>query len=372
MIFLAFPLIVALVMGNQLTNAATRTQSFVSEGQKLGLEQLTQLDQVIWGFDFLPSGDLVLSLRNGEILLLSAPEYSKKTPIQGGPQVEEVGQGGLLDVRVAPDFKVSKFIYLTYSAKIESGYTTRLARAKLLNNKLADFNVLFTAIPGGSNSLHFGSRIAFDDKGHLFLTIGERNERDKAQDLTTHHGKVIRLNLDGTIPTDNPFYKSSSARKEIWSYGHRNPQGIYWDKDSGKLHVSEHGPRGGDEVNLILPGKNYGWPTITYGREYYGPKIGEGTKKSGMEQPLKYYVPSIAPSSLEMYSAKALSKWQGNFFLGALKSTHLNRLVLSGDKVTKEERLLEKWGERIRQVRTGPDGLLYLSTDSGILARIKM
>ncbi len=362
--------IFGLFLFSQASLAAKPILNFESEGQALKLEQLNQLDDVIWGFDFLPDGDLLLSQRDGKVFLLKAPNYTAKTPIRGVPPVIEKGQGGLLDLRIAPDFQTSNWVYLTYSVKIDSGYTTRLARAKLRDSQVEGPEVLFTAQPGGSDSIHFGSRLAFDGKGHLFMTIGERNDRHKAQDLSAHNGKVIRLNLDGSIPSDNPFVKVKNARTEIWSYGHRNPQGIYWDNVTQRLFVSEHGPRGGDELNLILPGKNYGWPVITFGREYYGPKIGEGTEKVGMEQPIKVYVPSIAPSSLEIYPSAKISKWQGNFFQGALKLTHLNRLVLLGEKVIKEERLLEKWGQRIRQVRTGPDGALYLSTDSGILARI--
>lgn len=341
-----------------------------SEGQAIVAEQVLQTKDVIWGFDFLPTGQIVFSERGGRMVLFD-PQTESQTPLSGVPTVAAEGQGGLLDVVVHPEFKTNSLLYFTYAIKQDGKYTTRLGRAQLKGQALTGLEVLFTAQPAGSQAMHFGSRLAFDHKGHVFLGVGERNERERAQNLSTHSGKVIRLMEDGKVPKDNPFVGKADSLPEIWSYGHRNPQGIYYDLTTQELWLSEHGPRGGDELNLILRGKNYGWPVVTFGREYYGPKIGEGTSKPGIENPIKSYVPSIAPSSLTRYTGAHFKKWQGDFFTGALVLEHLNRLVVTGKTVVKEERLLEDWGQRIRAVRQSPEGYLYLATDSGKLIRLK-
>lgn len=256
---------------------------------------------------------------------------------------------------------------------MEGDGATTLARARLNGNQLEQWQDLLISDSTSSTSRHFGSRIAFDDRGHLFFTIGDRGHRPNGQELGNHAATVIRLTLDGQIPADNPFINHSTARPEIWSYGHRNPQGIAYDRKTQRLWVIEHGPRGGDEINLVQPGRNYGWPVISYGKEYWNPfPVGEGTEKPGMEQPVKYYVPSIAPGSLLVYSGKAFPGWQGDLFSGALKLQHLNRVVVNQQaSFVREERLLESLRERIRNVVEGPEGWVYLSTDSGQMWRLR-
>ncbi len=233
-------------------------------------------------------------------------------------------------------------------------------------------NDLLITTSSTDTTRHFGSRIAFDNEGHVFFTVGDRGERPNGQDLSTHAGSVIRLNQDGTVPKDNPFVKHQNALPEIWSYGHRNPQGLSYDSKNKRLWLIEHGPRGGDEINLILAGKNYGWPVISYGKEYWGPlSVGEATSKEGMEQPVKYYVPSIAPGSLLLYTGSAFPGWQGDLFAGALKLQHLNKIKLSDSGQTVgEERLLISLKERIRSLSQSPEGWIYLSTDSGKIMRL--
>jgi glucose/arabinose dehydrogenase len=246
-------------------------------------------------------------------------------------------------------------------------------RARLEDGALVDLEEIFQAQPGFSGGRHFGSRLAFDPDGYLFITVGERGQRDEAQSLESHNGTVVRLHDDGTIPEDNPFVGEAGARPEIFSYGHRNPQGMDIHPETGVPWLQEHGARGGDEVNIVEAGVNYGWPVITYGIDYSGAPIGEGTAKPGMAQPIHYWVPSIAPSGMTFYSGDAFPEWQGDLFVGALKFALITRLELDGDQVLAEERLLEDQLGRIRDVRTGPDGFLYLLTDEadGALYRLQ-
>lgn len=353
-------------------SAKNKTLStFESEGMKIRTEQLADGLDVVWGFDFLPRNRMILSERDGQMKVLDLKTL-KLQKVSGIPAVVEKGQGGLLDVVLHPQFEKNRWVYFSYSAEAEGGYTTRLARAKLDENRavLTEMQVLFTAQPAFSTAHHFGSRIVLDGKGFLYLTVGDRGHREKAQDLATHNGKILRLNEDGSIPKDNPFKNKDGSPSAIWSYGHRNPQGLTMHPSTGEIWEQEHGPRGGDEINLIEKGANYGWPVITYGREYHGPKIGEGTEKKGLAQPVKHFTPSIAPSGLTFYTGDVFQKWQGDLFSGALVLMHLNRLRMDGRKAVQEERLLESLGERIRNVRQGPDGLLYLSTDSGKILRL--
>ena len=344
-------------------------KSFTSEGMHIGVEEVVKGLSIPWGFDFIDGERLLVTERKGTMSLIN---IKKKTlpRLSGGPNVLESGQGGLLDVAVHPKFKQNKKIFFTYSIPYKGGNTSRLSVATLEKLQLKNVKNLFTAHPESSRGLHFGSRIAFDRKGHIFVTIGDRGYRDRAQELDKHSGKIIRLKLDGSIPTDNPFYNKKGAMKEIWSFGHRNPQGLAFHPKTGELWAQEHGPRGGDEINLVKKGVNYGWPVITYGKEYWGPSIGT-TRKKGLAQPVHQFTPSIAPSGLTIYQGKAFPKWQGNLFSGAMKLTHINRLVLgNGNKVVKEERLLDDWGERVRNIRMGPDGLIYFSIDSGKLLKL--
>jgi glucose/arabinose dehydrogenase len=328
--------------------------------------------RVPWGMAFLDTDSLLITERNGRLFHLNI-STRQLTRIKGLPKIYAEGQGGLLDIALDPRPSIPPSLYLTYSKKVNGEGTTVLAHARLQQNKeLINWRDIFVAKTESSTSRHYGSRIAFDGKGHIFLSVGDRGKRDAAQDLSDHAGTIVRLNLDGSIPRDNPFIKQANALPEIWSYGHRNPQGLAFSPDKTLLWSIEHGPRGGDEINLIGAGKNYGWPTISYGKEYWGPvSVGEGTHKKGLEQPVKYYVPSIAPSSLIVYSGRAFKKWQGDLFAGALKLTHLNHVRLNNrNQAVSETRLLEDFGERIRAVKESPEGWIYFSTDSGRILRL--
>ena len=322
-----------------------------------------------WGLAFLPDGRMLVTERRGRMHIID-PATGERMRLEGLPPVADGGQGGLLDVVLHPDYGQYGWIYFSYSAELRRKRTTRVARAKLTDNKLTGLEVLFTAEPYFNTRHHFGSRLVLDGQGYLFITVGDRRNRHESQTLSTHMGKVIRLHDDGRVPETNPFAGQAGVQAEIYSYGHRNPQGLALHPETGELWEHEHGPRGGDEVNVIYPGRNYGWPVVTYGREYVGGSIGEGTHKEGMEQPIKYYVPSIAPSGMAFYSGKQFPGWRGNLFIGAMVLEHLNRLVLDGRRVVEEERLLSKLGFRVRNVVEGPDGLLYLLVDKGMILRL--
>lgn len=332
-------------------------------------ETLLQREDVIWGFDFLPDGKVVLTERGGKMVVFD-PSSKKAEVVTGVPKVYDAGQAGLLDVRVHPDYKNNNIIYFSYSEPVgKSESTTALGMGVLKGNQLTDFKKIFTGAGPNSNDIHYGSRIEFDGKGHLFLTMGDRDERNKAQKLEFNQGKIMRFNLDGSIPQDNPFVGQKEARGEIYSLGHRSPQGLALHPVTGELFEAEMGPRGGDEVNIIQPKKNYGWPVITYGKEYYGPKIGE-TEKNGYEQPMVYWVPSISPSAIAFYTGDKFPEWKNSLFLATLSGNHIRRLVLNGNKVEKQEEFLNKLEYRWRSVRTGPDGYLYLGTDEGRFGRL--
>lgn len=333
------------------------------------VEVLLERKEVIWGFDFLTDGKIIFTEREGKMLVFD-PATKVATELKGVPKVYTAGQAGLLDVRVHPEFKTNNVIFFTFSDAVgDDESTTVLGTATLKGNELTNFKKIFSGQAPNDNDIHYGSRIEFDLKKHLYFTMGDRDERHKAQDLSRHQGKVMRLNLDGSVPQDNPWVKSADKKPEIWSYGHRNPQGLTRHPETGDIWEAEMGPRGGDEVNIIQAGKNYGWPVITYGREYYGPKIGE-TKKAGMEQPLVYWVPSISPSAISFYSGDKIPEWKNNLFIATLSGTHLHRLIIEGQKVVKQEELFPELEYRWRNVRSGPDGYLYFSTDEGKLGRI--
>ncbi len=336
------------------------------------LELLAQGLGVPWGMAFLNDRELIFTERQGNIRILDL-ESLEITTLRGAVEVDAEGQGGMLDVATGPDYTTRGWLYFTYSKSTVSGAVTTLARARRRGVQLSDWQELLVTDSATSGYRHFGSRIAFDQQGHVFFGVGDRGERDSAQDLSSHAGTIMRLRLDGSIPDDNPFLSRDNALPEIWSYGHRNPQGLLYDNNSGNLWSIEHGPRGGDEINLVVKGANYGWPVISYGKEYWGPvSIGEGTEKPGMEQPVKVYIPSIAPGSLLLYSATAFPQWQGNLFSGALKLRHLNRVSISVDnKAIAEERLLGDLNERIRALAQSPEGWIYFSTDSGKIMRMR-
>lgn len=336
------------------------------------LELLAQDLGVPWGMAFLNDRELIFTERQGNIRILDL-ESLEITTLRGAVEVDAEGQGGMLDVATGPDYTTGGWLYFTYSKSTVSGAVTTLARARRKGNQLSDWQELLVTDSATSSYRHFGSRIAFDQQGHVFFGVGDRADRDSAQDLSSHAGTIMRLRLDGSIPDDNPFLNRDNALPEIWSYGHRNPQGLLYDNNTGNLWSIEHGPRGGDEINLVVKGANYGWPVISYGKEYWGPvSIGEGTEKPGMEQPVKVYIPSIAPGSLLLYSATAFPQWQGNLFSGALKLRHLNRVSISMDnKAIAEERLLRDLNERIRALAQSPEGWIYFSTDSGKIIRMR-
>jgi glucose/arabinose dehydrogenase len=350
------------------------------------VEEIARDLGVVWGMINLDDERILFTERSGGLGLLNI-RTGVVNSVAGGPAVWAHGQGGLLDIAIpnnhTPNHPAIDWIYLTYSKEQQGKGVTTLARTRLENknlaqnsseeNSLIDWQDLLVTQSSSDTTRHFGSRIAFDDNGHVFFTVGDRGFRPNGQDLGTHAGSVLRLNLDGTIPSDNPFINRPGALPEIWSYGHRNPQGISYDSGNDRLWINEHGPRGGDEINLVLQGRNYGWPVVSHGKEYWGPMaVGESKYKTGMEAAKKIYIPSIAPASLLFYTGQAFPDWYGSLFSGALKLTHLNRVTVdkSGDIIA-EERLLESLNERIRQIIQSPEGWLYLSTDSGKILRIK-
>jgi glucose/arabinose dehydrogenase len=320
-----------------------------------------------WAIAFLPDGRMLVTERAGRLRIVTK-NGSVSAPVTGVPQVFARGQGGLHDVIVDRGFAQNGTIYFCFAMPVSGGAQTALARARLADGeppRLDDVTVIFQQEGPPSSSNHFGCRIVQPQDGNLFLTTGDHfRYRDEAQSLGNHLGKVIRITPDGAAPPDNPFVKRAGAKPEIWSYGHRNMQGAALHPQSGKLWTHEHGARGGDEVNIAEAGKNYGWPVITWGIDYSGAKIGVGTHRDGMEQPLKYWVPSIAPSGMAFYTGNLFPAWRGSLFVGALAGQMLVRLELNGEKVGNEERLLQNLRERIRDVRQGPDGALYLATDN--------
>lgn len=321
-----------------------------------------------WALAFVDGGRMLVTERPGRLRLVE-PDGRVGPPIEGVPAVDAVGQGGLLDVITDSGFATNRRIYFCFAEPAASGggNSTALATARLSDDgrRLEQVRVIFSQIPKVSSRLHFGCRIVEAPDGHLFLALGDRFQRMRdAQTLDNHHGKVVRLRKDGSSPPDNPLLRQSGAMPEIWSWGHRNPQGATWGPD-GRLWVIEHGPQGGDEINRPEAGKNYGWPVITFGENYGGGAIGEGlTARPGMEQPLHHWTPSIAPSGMAfLRSDRYGTAWQGNLFVGSLKFRYLARLELQNGRVVREERLLPQLGQRVRDVRQGPDGLLYLLTD---------
>lgn len=342
--------------------AAPKTEIVVDEVAK-GLKNP-------WGMQFLSDGRYLVTERGGTMRVIGK-DGTISEPIEGMPHVVQGGQAGLLDVLLSPDFTTSGLIYFSYSeprGSFRNG--TSVVRAKLaLTDKggaISDGTVIFRQEPAFSGRHHFGSRLAWANDGTLFITTGERSsERDSAQDLGTHLGKVIRINADGTVPKDNPFVGRDDVRPEIWSYGHRNLQGAFVHPETGQLWTTEHGPQGGDELNTPMAGKNYGWPVITYGINYDDTPVGEGTSKEGMEQPVYYWKPSIATSGLALYTGDLFKGWKGNILAGGLAAGVIERLVLDNGQVTAVEPLLADRGDRIRDVRQGPDGAVYVLTDEG-------
>lgn len=321
-----------------------------------------------WAIAFLPSGDMLVTERPGRLRIVRRGALLPK-PVAGVPEVVAAGQGGLLDVVLHPNFAQNHFVYLTYSKAVQGGSTTALYRARFENDALVDGKDIFVAETRGRPG-HFGSRVAFDKNGHLFMSVGERQAppegdltKHPAQDLSNHHGKILRLMDDGRVPPDNPFVNQAGAKPEIWSYGHRNPQGLIVHPTTGDVWETEHGPQGGDELNLILPGKNYGWPVVGFGVNYVaGKAIHAGTMAPGMENAKNVWVPSIATSGLLLYTGTRFPEWRNSLFVGGLAGQKLVRVTLDGQRAEVADNLMKNQG-RIRDVRQGPDGLIYLAID---------
>jgi glucose/arabinose dehydrogenase len=354
-----------------VTTASAAPQTYPSSAGDLMVETIATGLSHPWALAFLPDGRLVVTERAGRIRIVDK-DGKHSPPLAGVPQVAARGQGGLHDVVLDRDYGQNNTIYFCFAEPASGGARTALARAKLIDDattgampRLDDVKVIFHQDGPLSSGNHFGCRIVQTPDGNLFLTMGDHfTYRNEAQNLANHLGKIVRIRPDGSVPPDNPFVNRTGAKPEIWSYGHRNSQGAAINPQTGKLWEHEHGPRGGDEINIPEAGKNYGWPVIGYGIDYSGAKIHESTQRAGMEQPIKYWVPSIAPSGMAFYTGELFPAWRGSLFVGALAGQILVRLELKGDTVASEERLLRTLNERIRDVRMGPDGALWLATDN--------
>lgn len=320
-----------------------------------------------WGMAFLPDNSILITEKSGELIHF---KDGKKTTIKGLPEIYQRGQGGLLDIEIHPNYKENGWIYFTYASSQgegEGGFTA-LSRAKINNNTLIETQLLYKGGPNTKKGQHWGSRIAFDDDGYLYFSIGDRGNRDEnPQDITRDGGKIYRLNEDGSIPYNNPFVNTPNAKTAIYSYGHRNPQGMVKNPLTGAIWVNEHGPKGGDEINIVKKGKNFGWPVVSYGINYSGTPFTEITKKEGMEQPIFHWTPSIAPCGMAYVLSKNYPEWKNNILVGSLKFQYLERLILEDNKVIKREKLFENIG-RVRNVVQAPNGYIYIAVEGkGIL-----
>ena len=334
------------------------------DGSALELVRLAGPLEHPWGMAFLPGGGMLVTERPGRLRLIDEAGRLDPRPIDGVPRVWARGQGGLLDVALPPDFATSRLVYLAYAAPLGNGAATRVARGRLDGHRLADLEVVLTADPPGSGGRHFGSRLVFGRDGKLYVSTGDRGEMDRAQKLDDLAGTILRIEPDGRIPDDNPFVGRAGVRPEIWAYGIRNAQGLATNPWTGELWEHEHGARGGDEVNIIEKGANYGWPLVTHGVDYSGLPIGRGKTMPGVVDPIWVWTPSIAPSGMAFYDSDRIPGWKGSLLVGALAAQMLVRLELDGRKVVKAHRLLQYEIGRIRDVRMGPDGLVYLLTDA--------
>lgn len=355
--------------------AYAQSQVFETDAVHIEAETVTDDLENPWGLDFLPGGDVIVTERPGRLRILSGGTLSE--PVSGVPEVAARGQGGLLDVAAAPDFATSNLIFLSFSEPGEGGAGTAIARAKLVrdggNPRLEDLKIIFSMSKKTGTSHHFGSRLVFRPDGTLFFTTGDRGQGARAQDMNDHAGAVLRINTDGSIPADNPSPDGSKHLPEIWSKGHRNPQGAVFDPLVGGLLTVEHGARGGDEINNPEAGNNYGWPVISYGVDYSGAKIGVGTEAQGYEQPLHYWDPSIAPSGLAVYQGTMFPEWNGDLLVGALKFQLMARIDRDASgRTTGEERLFENEFGRIRDINVAPDGSIWLLTDEDPGAIIRL
>ncbi|UUP16718.1 PQQ-dependent sugar dehydrogenase [Nitratireductor thuwali] len=358
--------------------AAAVDEVFQTEGPAIHVQ--TVADGLVhpWAIAFLPDGGMLVTERPGNLRHVTA-EGEVSAPIQGVPEVDARDQGGLLDVVLDPDFEQNRLVYLSYAEAGDGGNSTAVAHGTLSEDAsaLSEVEVIFRQQPKLPSTMHFGSRLVFDGEGHLFVTLGERFDerfRGQAQDLDSHLGKIVRINPDGSVPEDNPFVGREGALPEIWSYGHRNIQAAAINPETGVLWEIEHGPKGGDELNIVEPGENYGWPVVSLGVNYDGTPVGEGLRHAeGMVDPVHSWTPVIAPSGMIFYQGDAFPEWQGDLFVGGLASQALVRLELEGNEVAGEERLLESLGLRMRDVAEGPGGAIYVATDedNGEILRIE-
>lgn len=359
--------IIGLILVSILTCAQDKNPTNTKNTHEVIVEGLS----IPWGFTFLPDGTMLITEKSGQLIHF---KDGKKIEISGLPEIYLRGQGGLMGITLHPNYKENGWIYFSYASPEGEGEggNTAVGRAKLSGDSLVDFEVLYKANPNSRKGQHFGSRLAFDNDGYLYFSIGERGDRDvNPQDITRDCGKIYRIKDDGTIPTDNPFYDVENAKKAIYSYGHRNPQGMILHPKSGEIWTHEHGPKGGDEINIIKKGKNYGWPVISYGVNYSGTKFTDLTEKEGMEQPLHFWDPSIAPSGMAFIDSDKYGDWNGNLLVGSLKFQYLDMCTLKDNKVIKEERLLDGIG-RVRYIEQGPDGYIYVGVENlGIVKLIK-
>ena len=350
--------------GNADSNTPVVSEKLVSESIVTGLEHP-------WSLAFLPDGEMLITERPGRLRRVVNGKLDA-TPVSGAPKVAVHGQGGMLDIALHPAFSDNRLVYLSYALSCANGgNTTAVGRGEYRDGALHNFKQVIATKACSDKGQHYAGRMVFDQQGYLYLSIGDRGERDRAQNGKDHVGSILRLHDDGRIPQDNPFVGNTDFDDAIWSYGHRNPQGMALHPDGKQIWLHEHGPRGGDEINQVLPGKNYGWPLVTFGREYYGPKIGV-TEMAGIEMPLKQWTPSIAPSGMAFYQGDAFPQWRGDIFVGALAGQHVARVRFDGLREVEEEKLLEGVA-RFRDVRVGPDGFIYLLTDApnGALLRLK-
>jgi glucose/arabinose dehydrogenase len=357
--------------GKKTTAVATKFPAIVrSKHQAFKIDTVAKGLDVPWGIAFLPDGDMLVTERSGQLFRFGGGKL--KAIIGGVPEVMAQGQGGLMDVVLHPKYKENGWIYISYSQKAPDGVggNTAIFRAKLKDNQLVDQQELFKAMPNTTSGVHFGCRMVFDDQGYLFFSVGERGTKENAQTLTNHCGKIHRIYEDGRIPSDNPFVKTAGAMPTIYSFGHRNPQGIDIHPVSRRIYNNEHGPRGGDEINLVGKGNNYGWPVITYGINYDGTILSEFKAKEGMEQPVFQWTPSIGPSSMKFVTGDRYPGWKGDILSGSLSFKYLERVHLENGKVTEQEKLLENAG-RVRHVTVSPDGYIYVATESpGIVVKL--
>lgn len=365
--FLGF-FIGAIALGLSCSPQNPNIQTPANNGS-ISVEVVAEGFEIPWGMTFLPNGDLLVTERNGNLFRVGA--NGNKTAITGLPEVYQQGQGGLLDVILHPKYDENGWIYVSYSCKMDEneGGNTALMRFKLDDNAATNIEKLFQATPNSTDGRHFGSRIVFDADGYLFLSVGERGNWDNAQMLTNHSGKIHRLNDDGSIPSDNPFVNTVGAIKSIYSYGHRNPQGMVIHPETGEIWEHEHGPKGGDEINIVQRGKNFGWPIITYGIDYNGTVISPDTAKEGMEQPILYWRPSIAPCGMAFISSDNYGDWKGDLLVGSLKFQYVNHCIIENGAIIRQEKIVTDQG-RIRDIKESPDGFIYIAAENGKILKL--